>query len=131
MPEPIPNFVWKGEGMDEEAQAAGFIIWQQDGVPVTRDGQGAAVSAWIAAYSPLPRAKRKKIKRLDTAADQRISLLAFIRAGTATNVTSAQFGSYVVGVLNNYRSIRASIQNATSVAEVEAVSLSTGWPANP
>jgi hypothetical protein len=129
--EPIPNFVWKGEGMEQEAAVAGFRIWERDGVPVTVSGQGDAVSAWIASYNPLPRAKRKKIERLKEAAEPRISLFEMIDAGAATNITNAQFTTYLVAVTNRYRTIKAQINAATTVQEVEAVSLTTGWPANP
>lgn len=131
MPEVIPGFVWKGDGMDEEAAKAGIFIWERDGVPVTRDGQAAAAAAWIAAYDPLPRAKRKKIERLQQLAEPRISLFSMIDAGTATNVSNAQFTTYLVAVLNRYRAIKAAINAAATVQDVEAVSLATGWPANP
>jgi hypothetical protein len=130
MAEPIPNFIWKGDGMEQEALAAGFRIWERDGVPVTLDGQGAAVSAWIASYDPLPRAKRKKIERLRDFAEPRISLFEMIDAGTVT-ITNAQFTGYLVAVVNNYRTLKAEINAATTVQDVEAVSLASGWPANP
>lgn len=60
-----------------------------------------------------------------------VSMAALIDGGTSTSVTATQFGTFWASVANNYRTIKASIQAATTSAQVAAISITAGYPANP
>jgi len=68
---------------------------------------------------------------LDTLFNANFDLAKFIRAGTATNVVAAGVGTFLATITNNYRSLRAQIAAATSVAQVQAININSGWPSNP
>lgn len=115
--------------------AAGF------GTFVTRAPDGLHVSdvptvtATIASYSgsatELAYHKAQKQAALDAEFDANFDLADFIRGGTATNVTAANVGTFLATIINNYRTLRASIANATNVAAVDAINIASGWPNNP
>lgn len=75
--------------------------------------------------------KQKKQAALDAFLDANFDFKAFIRAGTVSNLTGAQVGTFIASSSNNYRSIKASIAAASTVAAVNAINVTTGWPANP
>lgn len=125
----ITNYIEKGIGLHEAIRAAGHQLWRENGSWFASNA--VAVQAIINSFDELAYRKTKKIERLDAAADERISIIALIRAGAVTNVTGTQHAAFMAAATNNYRTIRAAINAATSIAEVEAVSLTSGWPANP
>jgi hypothetical protein len=51
--------------------------------------------------------------------------------GTTTTMTGTQVGTYLAGVGNNYRSLKAQIKAAATVAAVNAININAGWPAYP
>jgi len=69
--------------------------------------------------------------QLDTLLDNNFDLKAFIRAGNSTSVTGTQVGNFLATITDNYRSLRASIAAAASVAAVQAININNGWPSNP
>lgn len=68
---------------------------------------------------------------LDAFLDANFDFKAFIRAGTTTTLTGAQVGTFIATIANNYRSLRAQIAAASTVAAVNAININSGWPANP
>ena len=54
-----------------------------------------------------------------------------VRGGQSTTITGAQIGSAIATIVNNYRSIRASIAQASTIAAVQAINVTSGWPSNP
>lgn len=76
-------------------------------------------------------AKAAKQAALDAFLDANFDFKAFIRAGTITTLTGAQVGTFIASISNNYRTIRANIAAAGTVGAVNAISINSGWPANP
>jgi hypothetical protein len=68
---------------------------------------------------------------LDALLDNNFDLKAFIRAGTSTAVTAANVGTFLATIVDNYRSLRASIAAATTMAQLQAININSGWPNNP
>ena len=66
----------------------------------------------------------------DAMFDTNFSLPGFIRGGMATGITAPQVGTFLATIMNNYRILRASISGATTVAQLQAVNIQAGWPAN-
>lgn len=91
----------------------------------------AAISAYAGSAAELAYHKAAKQLALDTAFNANFDLAAFIRGGTASNVTAAQVGTFLATITNNYRSMRAAIANAANVATVDAINIASGWPSNP
>lgn len=89
------------------------------------------VSAYSGSATELSWSKTQKQTALDTLFDANFDLAKFIRAGTLTTVTAAQFGTFLATITNNYRSLRAQIATASTVAAVNAINVSSGWPSNP
>lgn len=120
-------------GLIETLEAAGHLV--------LRDPTGwlvdnaAAVQAVITGYSgsagELTYWKAQRQAVLDDQFDQHFDLAKFIRGGTVTTVTAAQVGSFLATITNNYRSLRASIASASTVAAVQAINIAGGWPSNP
>ena len=54
-----------------------------------------------------------------------------IVSGTVSTLTAAQVSAFIAAVINNYRGIRAAINNAVTVPAVRAINVKAGWPANP
>jgi hypothetical protein len=75
--------------------------------------------------------KALKQAALDELFDTRFDLSAFIREGTATNVTSNNVGSFLSTITNNYRTKRAQIASAADAAALDAINILSGWPNNP
>jgi hypothetical protein len=75
--------------------------------------------------------KAQRQEQLDNLLDNNFDLKAFIRAGTATNVTGTNIGNFLATINNNYRTKRAAIAAAATVAAVAAVAINAGWPNNP
>lgn len=69
--------------------------------------------------------------QLDALLDNNFDLKAFIRAGTATSITGTNVGTFLATICNNYRTLRASIAAATTVAQLNAININAGWPSNP
>ncbi len=80
---------------------------------------------------PLTWWKSSRQGDLDTLLDANFDLKAFIRAGMATNVTAAGVGTFLATICNNYRSLRAQISAAVTIADIQSININSGWPANP
>jgi hypothetical protein len=91
----------------------------------------STLSTYGGSASELSWNKTQKQAALDAFFDANFDLKAFIRAGSATNVTGAGVGTFLATITNNYRSLRASIAAAANVAAVNAINISSGWPSNP
>ena len=133
LPNPVPAGLF--EACEAALGAAGFsttVTRAPDGVHVS---DVPTVTATIAAYSgsatELAYHKVQAQTALDAAFNANFDLAAFIRAGTATGITATQVGTFLATITNNYRSLRAAIANAATVAAVNAVNIAAGWPANP
>jgi hypothetical protein len=75
--------------------------------------------------------QQQKQAALDALLDNNFDLKAFIRGGTSTLISGVNVGVFLATIANNYRTLRASIANAGSVATVNAININSGWPANP
>jgi hypothetical protein len=73
----------------------------------------------------------QKQGQLDGFFNVHFDLAAFIRDGTITTITAAQVGTFIATIANNYRSKRAAIAAALTITAVNAIDVTTGWPANP
>jgi hypothetical protein len=89
------------------------------------------VGAYPASPTELAWHKQNKQAALDTLFDANFVLTEFIRNGTVTTVTGANVGAFIAQISNNYRTLRASIAAATTVAQVQAININAGWPSNP
>jgi hypothetical protein len=79
----------------------------------------------------LTAAKALKQAALDDQFDSKFDLTKFIRGGTATTITATNVGNFLAQITNNYRTLRAQIAAASTVAIVQAIDITAGWPANP
>lgn len=91
----------------------------------------AQVDSAAASFFPVADYQAAKQAQLDALFDIKFDLAKFIRAGTATTVTAANVGTFLSQITNNYRTLRASIAAAASVAAVNAIDVTAGWPSNP
>ena len=82
-------------------------------------------STWMAA------ARAIKQQQLDDFFDGYAVFSNFVRSGTLTTVTTTNVGNFQRDVTNNYRILRASIVAAATPSAVAAISVTSGWPANP
>lgn len=120
-------------GFSETCEAAGIHLEiGPDGVYAS---DVSAAQSLFATYSgsaaELAWWKAQKQIALDALFDAHFDLAKFIRDGTATNVTANNVGTFLSTITNNYRSKRANISAAVSVAAVQAVNVNSGWPSNP
>lgn len=60
-----------------------------------------------------------------------LNLANFVDAGTLTTVTGTQFSNFMASLTDNYRTKKASIIAATTSAQVIAIDVTSGYPANP
>lgn len=127
------TYIEKGPGLHIAVRAAGHWLRQENGVWISSND--AAVQAMINSFDPMTYTRADpgagKLKRLQEGFDARTSLFAIADAGAATTVTAAQFGAFCATAINNYRVKKAALLAATTQAELDAVDLTTGWPANP
>lgn len=120
-------------GLKETIEAAGHFAtaapegWHVDDVSAVQ----AIIAAFAGSADELAYYKRVKQALLDDQFDQHFDLAKFIRAGSATGITAANVGTFLATITNNYRTLRASIAAAASVAAVNAINIAGGWPANP
>lgn len=95
------------------------------------DLANTTLSSYAGSAAQLSFVKTQKQAALDKAFDANFDLEKFIRGGTATNITATNVGTFLATITNNYRTLRASIANAATVAAVNAVNINSGWPSNP
>ena len=122
-----------GLGLHQAVVAAGHWLAEIGGV-WTADNPiavQAIINGYAGSAAQLTFAKADKQALLDDQFDQHFDLAKFIRGGTATTVTAAQVGTFLATITNNYRTLRASITAASTVAAVAAVNIASGWPSNP
>ena len=89
------------------------------------------LASYVGSASELSFHKTLKQSELDAFFDANFVLTEFIRNGTSTSITGANVGAFLAQITNNYRSLRIQIQAATAVAQVDAINVKSGWPANP
>jgi hypothetical protein len=70
-------------------------------------------------------------RQLDALLTVNLDFPGLVRAGSLTSVTGANIGTFLSTVCNNYRTLRASIAAATTVSQVQAININSGWPNNP
>ena len=127
MPSPIPA------GLIPTIEAAGHWLindptgWHTDNAAAVQ----AITSSYVGSATELAFHKVQAQAVLDATFNASFDLAAFIRAGTAVAITGTQVGTFLATITNNYRTLRASIANAATVAAVNAINPSSGWPANP
>lgn len=98
-------------------------------------GDTALATSTLAAYpgsaDELNWHKQIKQAALDSYFDGNFDPSAFVRGGTVTNVTAAQAGNFTAQWTNNYRKLRSQISAGTTIAIVDAIDVTAGWPSNP
>ena len=119
--------------IDLEARL-GARIYAVGGVWFT-DGDPTAVQNYLNSYvggpDELAYYRSAQQALLDAEFDQHFDLAKFIRGGTVTTVTATNVGNFLAQITNNYRSLRAQIAAAATVAAVQAINIASGWPSNP
>ena len=88
----------------------------------------AAFSSLSGSQGQLQFYKDQKQNALDALLLNNFNLISFIMAGNATPVTANQIGTFLATITTNYRTLRASITAATTVAQVQAININAGWP---
>lgn len=121
------------DGLAARLEALGVVCSvSPDGLIVS---DVAAAQAFINRYTgsveELAFSKARQQTALDEFFNAHFDLAAFIRGGATTGLTGAQVGTFLAAIANNYRTLRVSIASAANVAAVNAVNVSSGWPANP
>lgn len=96
----------------------------------TTSAEMLAFGTATASAATLPELKYIKQTALDTEFDDNFDIPAFIRGGTAT-VTAANVGNFIAQITNNYRTLRAQIAAAATPTALNAIDITSGWPANP
>ena len=135
----IPGWPTPAAGLFEACEnallAAGFpatVSRRPDGVFVsdlaTANG---VIAAYVGGSTELSYNKAQKQIALDVLFDSNFDLAAFIRGGTSTAITATNVGNFLATITNNYRSLRAQIANAPTLAILNAVNVNSGWPSNP
>lgn len=89
------------------------------------------ISTYVGSATELSFNKTQKQTALDALFDANFDLAKFIRGGTITTITAANVGTFLATIANNYRSLRAQIAAASSVAALNAININAGWPSNP
>lgn len=126
-PSPVPA------GLKETIEAQGHSVcaepsgWLVDDVTAVQ----AIINAYSGGAGELTYWRNLWQTHLDAEFDQHFDLAKFIRGGTVTTVTATNVGSFLAQITNNYRSLRAQIAAAATVAAVQAISITSGWPSNP
>ncbi len=90
-----------------------------------------AFNSYSGSASELQFWKTKQQAALDAVFDANFDLAKFIRGGTITTITATNIGTFLATITNNYRTLRANIAAAASVAAVQAININSGWPSNP
>lgn len=133
VPHPIPDGLFLA--CEAALVAAGFsatVALAPDGIHVA---DVSTVTATMTSYagSAAELAYHKAIQQaaLDAIFSANFDLAAFIRSGTTVGITGVQVGTFLATITNNYRTLRAAIANATTVAQISAINVTAGWPNNP
>jgi hypothetical protein len=130
---PTPVFGVR-ETLDQDLINAGFggSILSPDGIHVgdVTIAQNS-LNTYVGSAKELSFNQSAKQAALDTYLNTNFNLVAFIRAGTVTSVTGTQLANFLATINNNYRTLRAQIAAATTVAQVNAINVNSGWPSNP
>lgn len=131
---PLPASI--PQGFPEAAEAAGLVFWiSPSGLnfpdAATETAAASLLAGYVGSAAQLTYWKTITQAALDDEFNSHFDLAAFIRAGTATSVTDTQVGTFLATITNNYRSKRASIATAGTVAAVQAINIAAGWPSNP
>lgn len=120
------------EAFDQLAVSGISVARAPDGVHVSNlNGATTFLAAYKGSAGELAYAKLQKQQALDDFFNAHFDLAAFIRGGTATGITAANVGTFLATITNNYRTLRASIAAASTVAVVNVINVNSGWPANP
>lgn len=127
MPNPVPA------GLPQTIESQGHSIANAPDGWYSGDAAAAQIiiNSYSGSASELSWWQRQQQASLDALFDARFDLAKFIRGGTVTTITATNVGNFLAQITNNYRSLRASIAAATTVAAVQAIDVTTGWPANP
>jgi hypothetical protein len=91
----------------------------------------AVLSTYTGSATELTFTKDTRKKALYDLVDNYYDLRALADGNTTTNLSANTVGTYLANVGNNYRTKKAAINNAATVAAVNAVDINTGWPAYP
>jgi len=76
-------------------------------------------------------AQANKQDNLDVLLVTNADMVRLVQGGNSTTTTGAAVSTYLSNATNNYRSLRAQIAAATTVAQVAAININAGWPPNP
>ena len=120
-------------GLKEAIEAAGHSAvserggWEVDNLIAVQ----AIISTYSGSSAELAWWKAQHQEALDALFDANFDLAKFIRVGTATGITATNVGNFLATITNNYRTLRANIAAAKTVADVQAIIITSGWPANP
>jgi hypothetical protein len=111
---------------------AGFCTYSPNGIEVA---DVATAESVVASFSGSPTElawwQKQWQADLDAWMNANFDLLSFIRAGHNSAVTATGIGTFLATITNNYRSLRAQIAAASTVAAVQAINIQSGWPSNP
>lgn len=133
LPNPIPDGLVAA--CESALIAAGFsplMSFAPDGVHVSDVATvNATMASYVGSAGQLAFNKAQKQAALDVLFDGNFDLSAFIKSGTSTAITAANVGTFLATITNNYRSLRAQIANASTLAILNAININSGWPSNP
>jgi len=91
----------------------------------------AVLNGYVGSSAELTYAKDTRKRSLYDLVDNYYDLRALADGNTTTNLSANTVGTYLANVGNNYRTKKAAINAAATVAAVNAVNINTGWPAYP
>lgn len=133
IPNPVPDGLLAA--CENALTAAGFsplISFAPDGVHVSDVATvNSVLASYVGSASQLAFNKAQKQATLDALFDANFDLAKFIRGGTSTGITAANVGTFLATITNNYRSLRAQISAASTLATLNATNVNSGWPSNP
>lgn len=72
-----------------------------------------------------------KQAQLDAAFPPHMDTVLMAKGGRSTTLTGTDIANFLAQSANNYRSLKSQIALATTAAQVQAIDITAGWPANP
>lgn len=72
-----------------------------------------------------------KQAQLDQLLAANADIVHLVQGGQNNTTTGTGIANYLSSATNNYRSLRSQIATATTAAQVQAININAGWPANP
>ena len=128
---PVPANI--PEGLPEALSEVGIIFWIDPAGLNFPDSETLLlakelINSYAGSEAELIHWKIKKQEMLDFQLDVNFSFTTFVRNGTKIGITSNDILTFFSTITSNYRTLRENITNASTIAQVQGIDVSLGWP---